>query len=184
MDCLESIQGKERFLENVLILCGHSPQFVTISETFQFSLISVQVLTTMTGKLKVSELLFEVPRDYSNPERGTLQLFGRSVTKYEKAAAPLSNEENRKRSYKPWMVYLQGGPGFGCQPPQDSPMTNVILEKGYQMLYLDNRGTGLSTPISAATLALQGDVHRQADYLKLFRADSIVCIFSSFSPLT
>lgn len=42
------------------------------------------------------------------------------------------------------------------------------------MLYLDQRGTGLSTPVSAATLALQGDVHRQADYLKLFRADSIV----------
>ena len=42
------------------------------------------------------------------------------------------------------------------------------------MLYLDQRGTGLSTPISAGTLALQGDVHRQADYLKLFRADSIV----------
>ena len=32
----------------------------------------------------------------------------------------------------------------------------------------------MSTPVSAATLALQGDVHRQADYLKLFRADSIV----------
>jgi pimeloyl-ACP methyl ester carboxylesterase len=53
-------------------------------------------------------------------------------------------------------------------------MTQVILDKGYQMLYLDQRGTGLSTPISAATLGLQGDVHRQVDYLKLFRADSIV----------
>jgi len=126
----------------------------------------------VTGKLKVSELLFEVPRDYSNPDRGTLQLFGRSVTKYEKAAAFLSEEERRRKAYKPWMVYLQGGPGFGC--PSHSPMTTVILEKGYQMLYLDQRGTGLSSPISAATLALQGDVHRQADYLKLLRADSIV----------
>jgi hypothetical protein len=138
----------------------------------------------LIGKLKVSELLFEVPRDYSNPERGTLQLFGRSVTKYEKPAAPLSEEENRRKAYKPWMVFLQDGPGFGCRPPQDSPMTNVILEKGYQMLYLDHRGTGLSSPISAATLAFQGDVHRQADYLKLFRADSIVRILSSFlSPV-
>ncbi|PMD17959.1 alpha/beta-hydrolase [Hyaloscypha hepaticicola] len=72
------------------------------------------------------------------------------------------------------MVYLEGGPGFGCRPPQDFPMTQAILDKGYQMLYLDQRGTGLSSPISAATLALHGDVHRQADYLKLFRADSIV----------
>jgi hypothetical protein len=132
------------------------------------------VLTKWPGKLKVSELLFEVPRDYSNPERGTLKLFGRSVSKYEKPAAPLSEEESRKKSCKPWMVYLQGGPGFGCQPPQDFPMTATILEKGYQMLYLDQRGTGLSTPVSATTLALQGDIHRQADYLKLFRADSIV----------
>jgi pimeloyl-ACP methyl ester carboxylesterase len=42
------------------------------------------------------------------------------------------------------------------------------------LLFLDQRGTGLSTPVSSATLTLQGDVHAQADYLKLFRADSIV----------
>lgn len=42
------------------------------------------------------------------------------------------------------------------------------------MLYLDQRGTGLSTPVSADTLALQGDPHKQADYLKHFRADNIV----------
>lgn len=53
-------------------------------------------------------------------------------------------------------------------------ITNTVLEKGYQMLYLDQRGTGLSTPVSAATLALEGDAFKQAEYLKLFRADSIV----------
>lgn len=42
------------------------------------------------------------------------------------------------------------------------------------MLYIDQRGTGLSNPISAASLALQGDAQRQADYLKHFRADNIV----------
>ncbi|KAH8676634.1 Alpha/Beta hydrolase protein [Tricladium varicosporioides] len=69
---------------------------------------------------------------------------------------------------------VPGGPGFGCPPPQNFSLTDTILDRGYQMLYLDQRGTGLSSPISAATLALQGDLHRQADYLKLFRADSIV----------
>jgi pimeloyl-ACP methyl ester carboxylesterase len=54
------------------------------------------------------------------------------------------------------------------------PITNAILDRGYQMLYLDQRGTGLSTPISADTLALQGDAQKQADYLKHFRADNIV----------
>lgn len=42
------------------------------------------------------------------------------------------------------------------------------------MLFLDQRGTGLSTPITAATLARQGDAGKQAEYLRLFRADSIV----------
>ena len=41
-------------------------------------------------------------------------------------------------------------------------------------MYLDQRGTGLSTPITAATLALKGSAEQQADYLKLFRADSII----------
>ncbi|PBP24690.1 alpha/beta-hydrolase [Diplocarpon rosae] len=126
------------------------------------------------GKLTVSELFFEVPRDYSNPERGTIQLFGRSVSRNEKPVTVTSGEERRKKAQKPWFVYLQGGPGFQCAAPQNSPITNIVIEKGYQMLYLDQRGTGLSTPISATTLALQGDIQRQADYLKLFRADSIV----------
>ncbi|TVY45284.1 Proline iminopeptidase [Lachnellula subtilissima] len=126
------------------------------------------------GKFKVSELIFEVPKDHANPERGTIQLFARSVIRQEKAATVPSEEDIRKKSQKPYFVYLQGGPGFGCPPPQNSWITSAILDRGYQMLYLDQRGTGLSTPISAATLALQGDKHRQADYLKLFRADSIV----------
>jgi hypothetical protein len=154
---------------------------------------------TTLGKLRVSELLFEVPKDYTNPERGTIQLFARSVGRHEKPAAVPTEEERRKRAQKPWyvhvtailscdiglalriligfffrFVYLQGGPGFGCAAPQNAPITNTILDKGYQLLYLDQRGTGLSSPITAATLALQGDAHRQADYLKLFRADSIV----------
>lgn len=130
--------------------------------------------STITGKLKVSELLFEVPKDYSNPGSDTIQLFARSVARYEKPAAPIAEEEARKKSQKPWFVYLQGGPGCPCAPPQNSPITNTVIDKGYQMLYLDQRGTGLSTPISAATLALQGDIQRQADYLKHFRADNIV----------
>jgi len=128
----------------------------------------------MLGKLKVSELLFEVPKDYSNPSSGTLQIFARAVARYEKPAAIPLNEEKRKSAQKPWFVYLQGGPGHSCASPQNMSITDTVLDKGYQMLYLDQRGTGLSTPVSAATLALQGDVFKQADYLKLFRADSIV----------
>lgn len=42
------------------------------------------------------------------------------------------------------------------------------------MLYLDTRGVGLSSAVTARTLALRGSTQDQADYLKLFRADNIV----------
>ena len=42
------------------------------------------------------------------------------------------------------------------------------------MLFLDQRGTGLSSPLSASVLGLRGDDPVQAKYLKNFRADNIV----------
>lgn len=53
-------------------------------------------------------------------------------------------------------------------------MTQVALKRGYQVLYLDYRGTGLSTPIDADALLREGGPQAQADYLKLFRANHIV----------
>ncbi|KAL2356148.1 Alpha/Beta hydrolase protein [Cryomyces antarcticus] len=124
------------------------------------------------GKLKITEHFFDVPKDYSKPSAGTLRLFARSARKAENPADP--EEEDEKKKQLPWLLYLQGGPGFECRSPQAYPWTNTMLDKGYQMLYLDQRGTGLSTPISASTLGLRGDNPVQANYLKLFRADSIV----------
>lgn len=59
------------------------------------------------------------------------------------------------------------------QPPSNSGMLKVLMDKGYQVLQLDQRGTGLSTPISGATLQLQGSLENQVQYMKLFRADNI-----------
>lgn len=129
-------------------------------------------LTVSPGKLKITEHFFEVPRDYSKPSAGTLKLFARSARKFEKPAD--AGEEDEKKKQLPWMLYLQGGPGFGCRSPQDSPYTSAILDRGYQLLCLDQRGTGLSTPVSASTLGLRGDDPVQAGYLRSFRADSIV----------
>ena len=53
-------------------------------------------------------------------------------------------------------------------------MTNVMLDRGYQVLFLDYRGTGMSTPVNAEALVARGPPTKQADYLKLFRADNIV----------
>lgn len=124
------------------------------------------------GKLKITEYFFGgIPRDWSKPNAGQLKLFARSVQKTEKPADP--SDEDKKQQL-PWLVYLQGGPGYQCSPPQDWPATQTILDRGYQMLFLDQRGTGLSSPLSASVLGLRGDDPVQADYLKSFRADSIV----------
>jgi hypothetical protein len=114
-----------------------------------------------------------VPRDYSNPSAGTLQLFARSARKVEKPA-DYSSTEDPKKAQLPWLVYLQGGPGFECRSPHLTGWAPTILDKGYQVLCLDQRGTGLSTAISQSSLQLRGDEKVQAEYMKSFRADSIV----------
>lgn len=129
----------------------------------------------MPGKLRITEHFFQVPRDYSNPSSGHIQLFARSALKAEKADDDTtSTDSSAKKTQLPWLIYLQGGPGFECRSPQQMPFTQTILEKGYRLLMLDQRGTGLSTAISQSSLQLRGDEQVQAEYLKSFRADSIV----------
>ena len=111
-----------------------------------------------------------VPLDYRNPEKERIRLFARSVDRFERPIDP-STKENKQ---KPWFVYLQGGPGLGCGSPQNFPWVDFVLDKGYQILLLDQRGTGLSSTITAKTLETKGDPEVQAAYLRNFRADSIV----------
>ncbi|KAL2270126.1 hypothetical protein VTJ83DRAFT_2310 [Remersonia thermophila] len=127
----------------------------------------------LPGRLLVTELFFEVPRNHARPEDGTLTLFGRAVRKNERPIVPPSPEAAAKTQL-PYLVYLEGGPGFGNREPQNHPLTRVALDRGYQVLYLDYRGTGLSTPINAPLVLSQGDEEAQARFLKLFRANSIV----------
>ena len=75
---------------------------------------------------------------------------------------------------RPYIVYLQGGPGFG------SPKTGSIggwiaeLAKTHRVVLLDQRGTGMSSPLSARNITAVGDAQVQAEYTELFRADSII----------
>ncbi|EGR50437.1 uncharacterized protein TRIREDRAFT_58387 [Trichoderma reesei QM6a] len=131
------------------------------------------------GQLLVTEHFFQVPLDYANPSASTITLFGRSATKHESPVVP----PDEPPSPRPWLVFLEGGPGFGNREPQDHPLTRVALSHGYQVLYLDHRGVGLSTPVSTEMLARlpgagggQGPdaVDVQAGYLKLMRQDNTV----------
>ncbi|KOS18824.1 Proline iminopeptidase [Escovopsis weberi] len=130
----------------------------------------------LPGQLLAAEIFFQVPLDYSNPSAGSLTLFARSVTKHE---TPIFAPEEPAPP-RPFLVYLEGGPGFGNREPQDHPLTRPALARGYQVLFLDHRGVGLSTPVSAEMLArLPGGtgpraVQVQAGYLELMRQDSTV----------
>ena len=77
------------------------------------------------------------------------------------------------------MAFIGPGMEASSQPPNNSGMLKVLMDKGYQVLQLDQRGTGLSTPISGTTLLERGNVEEQVRYLKLFRADNI----GKFLPL-
>ncbi|CAM1506522.1 Fc.00g061630.m01.CDS01 [Cosmosporella sp. VM-42] len=123
------------------------------------------------GQLLVTELFFQVPLDYSDPALAGITLFGRRVEKHENPIfAP-----DEPPSVKPYMVYLEGGPGFGCREPQDHPLTRPALARGYQVLFLDHRGTGLSTPVGAEMLQRVGsNPQEQMKYLTLMRQDNTV----------
>ncbi|MFM4718534.1 alpha/beta fold hydrolase [Aeromonas bivalvium] len=106
--------------------------------------------------------LFTVPLDHRQPEGPALTLFARTLCRKDKLDADL-----------PWLLYLQGGPGFGAPRPtnQNGWLKRALQE--FRVLLLDQRGTGHSTPVSADALAHMSPPE-QADYLSHFRADDIV----------
>lgn len=106
---------------------------------------------------------FNVPLDHDQPGGEQISIFAREVT------AP-----GRDSTGLPWLVFLQGGPGGKSPRPAGGGGWVGRALKDYRVLLLDQRGTGLSTPVTAQTLAWRGSPQAQADYLKHFRADAIV----------
>lgn len=108
----------------------------------------------------LTEREHSVPLVHGQPHRGTIRVFTREV------AAP----DGRDR---PYLVYLQGGPGFEATRPASPPsgwLARALAD--FRVLLLDQRGTGRSTPVgSVIPGATAAD---QAEYLTHFRADSIV----------
>jgi pimeloyl-ACP methyl ester carboxylesterase len=106
---------------------------------------------------------FRVPLDYERPDGEHIEVFAREVVAAGKADADL-----------PWLLFLQGGPGFGALRPigRDSWLDRALGD--YRVLLLDQRGTGRSTPADRLSLAGRGSPAAQAGYLAMFRADNIV----------
>jgi len=74
---------------------------------------------------------------------------------------------------KPYLLFLQGGPGHEATRPTSPPsgwMKRALQD--YRVLLLDQRGTGRSTPVGVNIPG--ATAQEQAEYLSHFRADSIV----------
>jgi pimeloyl-ACP methyl ester carboxylesterase len=107
--------------------------------------------------------VFTVPLDHAHPRGETIEVFAREVTAAGKDARDL-----------PWLVFFQGGPGFGAPRPVTESGWIKRAIKDYRVLLLDQRGTARSRPVTLESLARFSSPQAAADYLKLFRADSIV----------
>lgn len=108
------------------------------------------------------KLTFTLPLDYQDAAKGEINVFARTLVHKDKQHLEL-----------PWLVYFQGGPGFAAQRPVSHSgwIKRALTE--YRVLLLDQRGTGLSTPVNATSLAHLDDAGK-ADYLSHFRADNII----------
>ena len=113
--------------------------------------------------LVLTDHWFDVPLDHTRPAGPTISVYGREVV------GPQKQQDNL-----PWLLFLQGGPGFGAPRPLSASGWLKRAMQEYRIFLLDQRGTGRSTPVNRQTLARLGSPRQQADYLKHFRADAIV----------
>jgi pimeloyl-ACP methyl ester carboxylesterase len=124
-------------------------------------MIAAMYVQTFLPGMLVIEHSFEIPLDHGAPGGERITVFAREL------AAPDGRE-------RPFLVYLQGGPGYEAARPTrkpDSPAWITRALEDYRVLMLDQRGTGRSSPIGTLPGLSAG---QQADYLACFRADAIV----------
>ena len=87
----------------------------------------------------LTEHEFSLPLDHDRPGGESITVFAREV------ADPGGTD-------RPFLVFLQGGPGFEAPRPTRHPSSPGWLERALQdfrVLMLDQRGTGRSTPVGA-----------------------------------
>lgn len=118
-------------------------------------------VVTRTPGLVLVEHELQVPLDHAQPGGEQTTVFAREVS------AP----DGRDR---PFLVFFQGGPGQEAPRPTGSPLSPGWLSRAlaeFRVLMLDQRGTGLSSPVGT----LPGrSAQEQARHLALLRADAIV----------
>ncbi|MFF5626745.1 alpha/beta fold hydrolase [Microbacterium sp. NPDC012755] len=113
--------------------------------------------------LTVEEHTLTVPLVWSDPsDPRTIDVFARVVSREGGEALP-------------YLVFLQGGPGHEAPRPFHSSTAPAWLDEAlahHRVVMIDQRGTGLSTPVGDADL--QRGSTAVAEHLTHLRADSIV----------
>jgi pimeloyl-ACP methyl ester carboxylesterase len=77
---------------------------------------------------------------------------------------------------KPLLLFFNGGPGYPAIRPSNGAFPAWVTKslKEFNLVLLDQRGTGRSTPINAQTLADIESPEVQAELFAQFRSDAIV----------
>lgn len=112
--------------------------------------------------MKVVEHRFDVPLAPGDAT-ATIEVFAREIR------APRHAEDDER----PRLLMLNGGPGNAAQRPRRPGAWLQRALQDFHVILLDQRGTGLSTPLTAQTLAGRSP-EDQAAYARHFRADAIV----------
>ncbi|AAN56064.2 alpha/beta fold hydrolase [Shewanella oneidensis MR-1] len=105
---------------------------------------------------------FTLPLNYQQP-------IGEQITVFARELCAIENKDKKL----PYIVFFQGGPGFAAMRPAGNSGWIRRALKEFRVLLLDQRGTGLSSPINYQSLAHLTPA-QQAAYLSHFRADNIV----------
>ncbi|MFT5200559.1 MAG: pimeloyl-ACP methyl ester carboxylesterase [Planctomycetota bacterium] len=120
------------------------------------------VRTAIPG-LVLTDHHITVPLDHSDPKGASISVYAREVVHADAEGKDL-----------PYLLFLQGGPGSPSPRPMGADGWVGELCTQFRVVLIDQRGTGLSSPIHTQDLEAMGDAQAQADYLGNFRMDSIV----------
>src|SRR5690625_61145 len=123
--------------------------------------------------VSLRDVTMHVPLDHDDHASPALQLFARIAT-------------GPGGEHKPYLVFLQGGPGSEAPRPLDASTPAWLSRalRDHQVVLLDQRGTGRSSPVGRGVALPQGAIEgvetlrqataeQQAHYLTHFRADAI-----------
>lgn len=123
--------------------------------------------------MRTAEHYFTVPLDHFSPDAVGPDGVPETLTVFAREYVSAAHSEEEAGSL-PWLLFLQGGPGGRGNRLASLGGWSKAAARDFRILMLDQRGTGLSSPIDRKSLPQRGTAEAQGAYLEHFRADSIV----------